>query len=94
MLSIIFRFPDVSLSVASAEEVFRRTQFKTHDNVKTAFKLEIKERSLTYGNKRQEKSSCGMNFSCTHKDYAEKSLLHKTACFHVSDSFIHFKLNC
>lgn len=55
--------PDVALSVSSVEAVFNGTQFKTGDNVDTALKLEVKERVLTYRNKRQEKSSSAIVIS-------------------------------
>ena len=70
-------FPDVALSVSNVEAVFNGTEFKTDKNVNTALKLEVKERALTYRNKRKEKSSCAIVCFCTHTDYIGKSLHHR-----------------
>ena len=74
--------PDVS----NVEAVFNGTQFKTDDNVDTALKIEVKERALTYRNKRKEKSSCAIVCFCTHTDYIGKSMHYKIT---FSISLIH-----
>jgi hypothetical protein len=90
---ISFRLPDVTSSVSNAEAVFRRTQFKTHDNVETALKLEVKERSLDLKKQEARKVILWYCFFLYSQKRCGKIFASQNTYFHISDSFSHFELN-